>query len=403
MPDIADPLVRGLLAGMQFTQAFRNARRQQEELAMRKQVLEESRAQRQRQNELQDLQTRLALATNPALEQVTGGSRKVTASVPPEMQSPVGLGSTVSMEAPVENPITYQGQSYAVRGPQERLNERIQQEMVLAGAKRRNTEAGWIPFTTPGGQTFRVPPQSYGTTHKALYPEKVPGRDIPFPEEVEAQRKRLIPPRPANTRYFIDPKGNVTGLERTPEGLNVLSGEETQGIAQPQQPAGGAGALSRERFEFTKAEAARKEQEAEEAKATAAMEALQKEEDPYHATREQLGQLNASKTLDDKGLADAVSRFKAATTRIQGIQYRKGKLLGAKEPVKGFVDLLKDGESRAAPDGATWRKEDGILYIVEGPRKNQASQRQYEIPEGPMPYTPRAASATANPNANPYR
>lgn len=417
MPDFADPLIQGLMAGIKFKQYFANARRQQEELQMRKEQIAEARTQRQRQNELADLQQRIAMGTNPDLSRLAPGQTTRPVSFPeqdmgaqsvaippaPDMGDetlPGGLEAPPSIAArfevprsirmtpsgagglPVENPIEYRGDRYDIHGPEEIFNRNLQTAAALAEMKRRETEAGYVPITG-SGQTFRVPPQVAGTQWKALNPP--PPKPTP-------------PAKPGPVQWFTDKNGNVTGLERTPTGLNVLSGPETQGIGRPPGTAGGTGSLAAERFEFGKRETIRKEQEAEDAKQEANVQKLIGEAEKHHGERVARGQELASGDLDKKKRSEIQAQFSAATQRAQDVQYRIAKLMRVAAPPKTRVDAMraqaeaeKKDVSWTAPDGGVWNMSGGILYIVDKTTPTQATQ-----PTQPRP------TATGK-STNPYR
>jgi hypothetical protein len=290
---------------------------------------------------------------------------------------------------PVENPIEYRGDRYDIHGPEEIFNRNLQTAAALAEMKRRETEAGYVPITG-SGQTFRVPPQVAGTQWKALNPP--PPKPTP-------------PAKPGPVQWFTDKNGNVTGLERTPTGLNVLSGPETQGIGRPPGTAGGTGTLAAERFQFAKdeaaqrkQEAARKEQEAEEANQEAKIHTLLGEGEKHHGERIKWGQELVSGELDKTKRPEIQAQFSAATERAQAVQFRIAKLMRVAAPPKTRVDAMraqaeaeKKDVSWTAPDGGVWNMSGGILYIVDKTTPTQATQ-----PTQPRP------TATGK-STNPYR
>ncbi|MFH1110978.1 MAG: hypothetical protein V1790_17535 [Planctomycetota bacterium] len=409
MPDIADPLVRGLLAGMQFTQAFRNARRQQEELAMRKEALAEARQQRQRQNELQDLQQRIQM-TNAGIRPVNEEDefRASLAGVPRFRADETGamqeVGTGVSGTDVGERMLNYRGQRLVMPTEAEKQSRAAEARRAITLADMGAKEEGRAKYA----QSFELEPGVATTVLPSEIPANIARRAQIEQSRAATEASRALteyrrrPPTPKQypVHWTEDKFGNVTGLERTPEGLNVLSGPETQGIGKPQQPPSGAGATAKRRLElaeeeatFRKAEAARKEQKAEHAKAATQLATLDKEADPYHADRVKLGEEAELGVYDETTIRPAMANFKATTARIQGIEYRKAAIFKGAKPSDKFAESVKDGETRTAPDGTTWRKEgkddNAILYFVEGPRKKQLTPSTVttEIPEAEMPYT----------------
>lgn len=131
-----NPVVRGLLTAFQLKQMMHQQSLQREELERRKARDQRDDELTQRQIETQDLQTRLALSTNPALEAVEPGqaSRTVSVGIPEDLQQ-VLTGSKFQMAVPVENPVQHGGQAYAVRGREELFQDRMRELQALTSIK----------------------------------------------------------------------------------------------------------------------------------------------------------------------------------------------------------------------------------------------------------------------------
>lgn len=262
MPDIADPLIQGMMAGLRFKEVFQNARRQREELDMRKQALAEARAQRERQNQLQDLQARLWLGSHPGVEPLAPGqtSREVSlpaldmgaqrAAIPTSVEPenlPGGLEQPPSITArfeapqsartmpgftagvPVDDSFSYGGQNYAPIPRHEQERTALEKMIAVERMKQEAARAGMAEISGPGTPTFRVPPQVAATQWRQLNPapNTTPGQGVPYSPEVFNQKRELAP-TPENiirgdTGTFARPRGSATATEiKTPEGQSIL-------------------------------------------------------------------------------------------------------------------------------------------------------------------------------------
>lgn len=90
---------------------------------------------------------------------------------------------------------------------------------------------------------------------------------------------------------------------------------------------------------------------------------LQGQENKIHADRLQLGKLMGG--LDPAKLPAAQAKMAGYNQQIQDIQARKAQRIGAVAPNQQQISQIQEGETRPAPDGHLWKKQDGIVYMVK--------------------------------------
>lgn len=99
----------------------------------------------------------------------------------------------------------------------------------------------------------------------------------------------------------------------------------------------------------------------------AKLNALSKEEQDYHDVRNRLGPQIASGTDENgKPIASRLvqAQFAKATNNLQELQFRKARVLKAAQPPQDVADKMQEGQQATSPDGHTWLKKDGVVYIV---------------------------------------
>lgn len=129
---------------------------------------------------------------------------------------------------------------------------------------------------------------------------------------------------------------------------------------------------------------------------------LLQEESPMHASRDLIRReiqagfainKNTNEKVDHtpQSRMDLQNRFDAISNQIQGVQYRKARVLGKRIPPQSIVDAMKNGESRVIA-GQEWEKIDGIAYMrFDGqggqPPAQAAQSNPYRQPAQPVnPY-----------------
>ena len=186
------------MEGMGWAQQFRQALLQEAQYRHR---LEQDRRNWERQeriDKLTELQVRLNLAKDPALQEVPegAGTRRADAYIHPDMRRHMGGAASYPLDVPVEAPIEYGGKRYAVRGREERFGEKMKEAEAMAQleAAKQGEIARQKVVQIPGRDVpypAEVEEQRKRLQPSARPPTPIPGRDVPYPAEVEEQRKRL--------------------------------------------------------------------------------------------------------------------------------------------------------------------------------------------------------------------
>lgn len=108
------------------------------------------------------------------------------------------------------------------------------------------------------------------------------------------------------------------------------------------------------------------------------------------------------KELPTNSTAPYQSRLRQVETTLQNTQYRKAAQFGVASPDPKQAAGVAEGGSVTAPDGAVWRKRDGILYVQPKAQPQTAAPAAAPKPtSSPRTYTEaevRAAAAKAGQN-----
>ena len=211
-----NPVLSGIMTAYGLAERIRNAAQDQQKLefeqAREKRMAEEAiqlRQDRQRTAQLQDLQTRLGLATHPALAEVGPEStRTVEAAISdPALQKAYGAPS-VSMGVPTEGALEYGGQRYAVRGEEELLNRELRTKGILSQAENLSE----VDKARQMLEATGFSPQPQVASALGL-PGRLPQTALPSYMTTAA---RLLgeTPEPA-PHYETDDQGNVYSISRT--------------------------------------------------------------------------------------------------------------------------------------------------------------------------------------------
>jgi hypothetical protein len=214
--DYSNPILEGLIAGRADKERRRQVVRQE---ASDQRLIE----QQKRDALIEDIKTRLALASNPALQQIGAGETMRTMDVPiagagglqdPNTWLTAGQPS-MPIQTPVETPIEYGGQRYAIRSEGEILSRRLSEakaisdaEALAAGLKARKVfEATSVP--SPQGLSERI--------------GLAPGTPIPATtlDELLRATQEPKPAAEAAPHYETDDQGNVYRIGRTGEPQNI--------------------------------------------------------------------------------------------------------------------------------------------------------------------------------------
>lgn len=70
-------------------------------------------------------------------------------------------------------------------------------------------------------------------------------------------------------------------------------------------------------------------------------------------------------TLSKGKRAVLEASYKAKTAEVQGLQIRKAKLYGFQAPPQPVLDKIPEGKTATSPDGHIWKRQDGIVYLVQ--------------------------------------
>lgn len=93
--------------------------------------------------------------------------------------------------------------------------------------------------------------------------------------------------------------------------------------------------------------------------------AVQKQEDDIKAARVQLKADIADPKTPDLAKKTKTGQLATTTYQLQSYQTRKANIMGAQTPPKAFSDTVKEGQTANSPDGHLWKKEDGIMLLVQ--------------------------------------
>lgn len=153
------PMGRGMMGALSMASIILGLRRQQEqlelakqremqryqieqeELALRRQQLGEAERNNAWRRSREDFETEAKLRTSPAFEALAPGqtTRTVAFSLPADVHAqmpvPAAFPSSVRLEAPIENPLEFQGQKYAVRGREELFADDVRKLKTAEGIK----------------------------------------------------------------------------------------------------------------------------------------------------------------------------------------------------------------------------------------------------------------------------
>jgi hypothetical protein len=248
-----NPVLSGIMTAYGLADRIRQAaldeQRMQFEREREERMREEAvqlRQERQRTAQLQDLQTRLGLATSPELVDVGAEpTRTIDAAImDPTLRRAYGAPSVSIGGVPTQGALEYGGKRYAVRSPEEVLNRQLREKAILSNAEnvaaaeraRKVFEATAVAVPAelagragiPAGSL--VSPTVIDDILRAVAagekqptpPVQIPGRDIPYSPEVEAQRKRLQ--RPAASAAG----GELTAYQRSQQARQERQDTEAQ-------------------------------------------------------------------------------------------------------------------------------------------------------------------------------
>jgi len=95
------------------------------------------------------------------------------------------------------------------------------------------------------------------------------------------------------------------------------------------------------------------------------LQAVQAQEDQVHAVRTQLGEDLKNPAITDAQKTAKLAQLKTTAYQVQSYQTRKASILGATPPPKAVQDAIPEGTQGPAPDGHIWRKQGGIVYLVQ--------------------------------------